>query len=88
MIGTQKIRINHKELGLLLDENFVDNTQFKIFLKVVNACLVGKQDLDFYNGTEFLIHIPYEILKESVITAKKTPETLTESILNYSPIER
>ena len=67
MIMTQNIKINHKTLGVVLNESFSDAIQFKIFLQSIHGCLVSKCDLDFFNGTNFLIHIPFEILKESVV---------------------
>lgn len=84
---SQTIKIHHKTLGLLVEENFMDSTQFKIFLQTVNGCLRSSSDLDFFNGTNFLLHIPFDILKESVITTKVEPMTLTEKMMNKSLIE-
>ena len=35
----------------------------------------------------FLLHIPFDILKESVITTKVDVQTLTEKLMNKSLIE-
>ena len=83
----QTIKIQHKTYGLLENENFVDHVQFKIFLQTINGCLTTKNDLDFFNGKNFLIHIPFEVLKESVIIGKWEPETLTEKMMSKSLIE-
>ncbi len=55
MINTIKI-ISDKH-GVLLNENFVDATQFKIFLKSVHGALVLNESLSFFNGDTTLIHI-------------------------------
>ena len=72
---TYKIKIQTEKFGTLLNEAFVDPTQFKLFLKMVHGCLELKQDLDFFNGTDFLIHIPYNYLKDSIVS------TSTESLV-------
>ena len=85
---SQSIKIQHKSLGVLVDENFEDTIQFKIFLQTVHGCLKSSSDLDFFNGMNFLLHIPFEVLKESVISTKVEPETLTEKIMNKSLLEK
>jgi hypothetical protein len=62
------IKIQHDKFGTLLNETFIDPIQFKIFLKSVDGCLGLKNDLTFFNGMDFLIHIPYSKLVESIIT--------------------
>lgn len=84
---SQTIKIQNKTLGVLVEESFADQIQFKIFLQTVHGCLSSKSDLDFFNGMNFLLHIPFDILKESVITTKVTPETLTEKLMNKSLLE-
>ena len=84
---TQNIKIVHKSFGVLVDENFLDGIQFKIFLQTINGCITTKSDLDFFNGVNFLLHIPYDVLKESVVIGKSTPETLTEKMMGKSLIE-
>lgn len=81
------IKIVHKQLGILLEESFVDPVQFKIFLQMVDGCFANKSDLDFFNGKSFFIHVPFEILKESVILGKWENETLTEKMIGKSLIE-
>lgn len=83
----KNIKIVHKQLGTLLEETFSDATQFKIFLQTVDGCFANKSDLDFFNGKSFLIHIPFDILKESVVMGKWEIETLTDKLLNKSLIE-
>jgi hypothetical protein len=62
-----KIRIENEKFGTLLNETFVDGTQFKLFLKMVNGCLELKDNLTFFNGTDFLISIPFRFLEDSII---------------------
>ena len=59
------IRIESEKFGILMNETFVDRTQFKLFLKMVHGCLELKNDLTFFNGEDFLINIPYKYLSES-----------------------
>jgi len=86
-MNKQTVKISHKTLGLLVEESFMDSIQFKIFLQSIHGCLQSKVDLDFFNGTNFLIHIPFEILKESVIVGKAEPDSLTEKMMGKSLIE-
>lgn len=62
------IKIQHDNYGVLLNETFIDPTQFKIFLKAIDGCICLKNDFTFFNGMDFFIHIPYSKLVESVIT--------------------
>jgi hypothetical protein len=65
--STYNIRIENEKFGKLVDETFVDGTQFKLFLKMIHGCLELKNDLTFFNGVDFLIHVPYKYLAESII---------------------
>lgn len=84
---SQTIKVIHKTLGILVEENFSDTIQFKIFLQTINGCLKTNSDLDFFNGINFLLHIPYDILNESVVFTKVLPDTLTEKMIGKSLIE-
>lgn len=87
MVGNN-IKIQHKTFGVLCEENFVDSVQFKIFLQTINGCLKSKTDLDFFNGVNFLLHIPFEVLKESVIFTKMEFNSLTEKMMTGSLLEK
>lgn len=82
------VKIQHKALGVITQENFNDEIQFKIFLQSIHGCLKSKSDLDFFNGKNFLLHVPFEILKESVINTYLESITLTEKMMNGSLIEK
>ena len=76
-----KIRILNDKFGELLNEVFIDETQFKIFLEMVHGCLELENDLRFFNGTTFLINIPFRFLKDSIIV------TGTQEIDMVQPIK-
>jgi hypothetical protein len=76
------IKIMNEKFGVLLSESFVDQTQFKIFLKMVDGALNLNEDLSFYDGNVFLVHIPHKILKESIVLTNMTPVTLEEQVRN------
>jgi hypothetical protein len=85
---TQSIRIQHEVHGVLLKEDFVDATQFKLFLKMVNGCFSTGNDLTFFNGQDFFVHIPNKVLKSSIITTQSQVYTLADHIINKSKIEQ
>jgi hypothetical protein len=72
------IKIQHETFGTLLNETFVDGIQFKLFLKMVQGCLELKNDLTFFNRSDFLIHIPFKYLVESVIVTSTFDMTLAD----------
>ena len=65
---THTIKVENEKFGTILNETFIDPTQFKLFLKMIQACIELKTDLSFFNGVEFLVHIPYRFLSDSIIT--------------------
>jgi hypothetical protein len=81
------IKIQHETSGLLLNETFVNPSQFKLFLKMVHGCIVMKEDLTFFNGVDFFIHIPYKQLVGSIVTTSVENYTLAEHLINKSKIE-
>ena len=85
---TKTIKIQHLTLGVLLQETFVNPVQFKLFLKLVNGCLMLKEDLTYFNGEDFLINIPHSVLKESIISTSFDSSSLTEQIITKSKIEQ
>ena len=54
---------------------------------MIQGCVELKNDLTFFNGTDFLIHVPYKHLVESIITTSVNSYTLTEHLLNKSKME-
>lgn len=74
------IRIVHEKFGELINETFVDGTQFKLFLKMTQACLELKNDLTFFNGTDFLIHIPFKHLVDSIVITSTDEHSVTDQV--------
>lgn len=82
--ASHNIKIQHETFGVLLDETFVDQTQFKLFLKMVQGCIELKNDLTFFNGVDFLVHIPHKHLVTSIITTNVDIYTLAEHLVTKS----
>jgi hypothetical protein len=83
----QNIKIQHEVFGVLLDENFSDKIQFKLLLKMIQGCIELKNDLTFFNGVDFFIHIPHKQLISSIITTKVEQYTLAEHLITKSKME-
>lgn len=86
-MASHTIKIQHETFGMLLNETFVNAIQFKLFLKIVQSSLEMKTDLTFFNGTDFLIHVPYKYLVNSIILTNVDTYTLAEHLINKSKIE-
>jgi hypothetical protein len=86
-MNQNNIRVINEVHGVLLDETFINPAQFKLFLKMVQGCIAMKEDLTFFNGVDFLVHIPYRFLVDSIITTKIEYSTLTDQLINKSKIE-
>jgi hypothetical protein len=89
MVLERNIKIIHPTFGELLNDNYADEVQFKLFLQMVHSCVELKQDLSFFNGRDFLVHIPYELLRQSIIlgNAKVEDVTLAEYAVRKSKME-
>lgn len=74
------IKIVHEKFGNLVEESFIDPTQFKLFLKMIHGCIELKNDLSFFNGTDFLIHIPFKHLVECIIITSMDEVTMVEQV--------
>ena len=72
------IKVVSDKFGDLINETFMDQTQFKIFLKMVHGCLELKNDLTFFNGVDFLVHVPYKYLAESIVLTSIDTFTLAD----------
>jgi hypothetical protein len=86
-MNQNNVKITNETHGVLLNETFINPAQFKLFLKMVQGCIVMKEDLTFFNGVDFLVHIPYRFLVDSIISTKVEYSTLTEQFMNKSKIE-
>jgi hypothetical protein len=77
---THTIKIENEKFGVILNETFIDPIQFKLFLKMIQACIELKTDLSFFNGVEFLIHIPHRFLSDSIITTSLSSIEMSEIV--------
>lgn len=77
---THTIKIQNEKFGTILNETFIDPTQFKLFLKMIQSCIELKTDLSFFNGVEFLIHIPHRFLSDSIITTSLSTIEMSEIV--------
>ena len=85
--ASYSVKIQHETFGVLLNETFVNGNQFKLFLKMVQGCIELKHDLTFFNGVDFLVHVPYKHLVGSIITTNFDNYTLAEHLINKSKME-
>jgi len=83
----KQINIIHPEFGELVQESFVDEIQFRLFLQLVHSCIELKQDLTSFNGRDFLIHIPHMLLKESIVIGKTNEMSLAKYAVQKSKME-
>ena len=74
------VKVEHEKFGVVLSETFIDPTQFKLFLKAIHGCLTLKEDLTFFNGTDFLVHVPYKHLVDSIVSTGKTEYTSSDHV--------
>lgn len=81
------IKIQNESFGTILEETFVNGSQFKLFLKLVQGCIETKNDLTFFNGVDFMVHIPFKHLVGSIVTTSVNNYTLSDHLANKSKIE-
>ena len=74
------IRVMNEKFGDLINETFMDQVQFKLFLKMVHGCVELGEDLTFFNGDTFFVNIPCKILKESVIVTNVKEISISEQV--------
>jgi hypothetical protein len=87
MATIKNILLVHPKYGELLNETFVDEVQFKIFLNMIHSSLTLKEDLSTFNGKDFLIHIPFNMLKESLVLGTNKDITMAEVVVAKSKLE-
>ena len=69
-ISFHQVQVEHEKFGSLVQESFLNFTQFKLFLMQIHGALEMKEALSFYNGSDMLVHIPYKFLVDSIILTK------------------
>lgn len=63
----KNVKILHPVHGLIMDKEFGDRTQLKLFLDLVNFSLRDCTRLNVYDGKDFLINVPSEVICECII---------------------
>jgi hypothetical protein len=81
------INIIHPKFGELVQETFVDEVQFRLFLQLVHSCIELGQDLTSFNARDFLVHIPHTLLKESIVIGNTKEMSLAEYVVKKSKME-
>ena len=70
-MASHNIKIQHETFGVLLNETFVNNTQFKLFLKMVQGCIELKNDLTL-TDLDVEINFIEELIEEYQVMPNKT----------------
>jgi len=74
------IRVMNEKFGELVNETFMDQIQFKLFLKMVHASIELKDSLTFSNGDTFFINIPSDVLKNCIVVTNTKELTMSEQV--------
>lgn len=84
---SHNVKIQHSKYGVLLNEDFVNPVQFKLLLKLIQGCIETKNDLTFFNGQDFFVHVPHKYLIQSLITTHVENYTLSDHLIQKSKME-
>ena len=87
MLVQKYINIVHPTMGKLVQETFVDEVQFRLFLQLVHSCIELKQNLTSFNGRDFLVHVPHKLLVECVVIGNTAEVTMGEYVTVKSKME-
>ena len=87
MASIKNILLVHPKYGELINETFVDEIQFKIFLKMIHAALALGNDFTTYNGKDFFIHVPSGMLKECLIVGQAQEVSMSDVVVAKSKLE-
>jgi hypothetical protein len=87
MASVKHVSIVHPKHGEVINETFVDETQFKIFLNMIHSSIELNQNLTTFNGKDFLIHVPSNILKECLVIGVAKEVSMADVVLAKSKLE-
>ena len=87
MVSVKNILLVHPKYGELINETFVDETQFKIFLKMIHTSLALGNDFTTYNGKDFLIYVPNVMLKECLVLGNTKDMTMADVVVAKSKLK-
>ena len=76
---TFSVKIENEKYGTLCDQNCREQVQFKLFFQLVQASFDLKKEFSMYDGANFLIHVPYRVLVDSIITTKSESNLMTKT---------
>ena len=74
------VPVMNEKFGELINETFMDQTQFKLFLKMVHASIELKENLTFFNGDTFFVNIPTNVLRDSIVVTNTKELSITEQV--------
>ena len=87
MASIKNILVVHPKFGELINETFLNETQFKIFLNMLHTSLEVNENFSTFNGKDLLIHIPNVLLKESLILGQAKEVSMAEVAVAKSKLE-
>ena len=87
MATLKHVTIVHPKYGEVLNETFMDEVQFKLFLKMVHLSIEMGENLSTFNGKDFLIHIPSNMLKECMVIGLAKEVSMAEVVVAKSKLE-
>ena len=76
------IRIYHDEHGEILNMEFTDSTQMKLFIKMIHSSLELSTDFRYYDADCFFVSIPLHILTRCLITTDSKVYKLSNHLKN------
>jgi hypothetical protein len=87
MATVKSILVVHPKYGELISETFLDETQHKIFLKMLHTSVALGNDFSTYNGKDFFIHVPSVMLKECLILGQAQEVSMSDVVVAKSKLE-
>ena len=87
MATVKSILVVHPKYGQLISETFLDETQHKIFLKMLHTAVALGNDFNTYNGKDFFIHVPSGMLKECLILGQAQEVSMGDVVVAKSKLE-
>lgn len=87
MATLKHVTIVHPKYGEVLNETFMDEVQFKLFLKMIHVSIEMGENLSTFNGKDFLIHIPSSMLKECMVIGLAKEVSMAEVVVAKSKLE-
>jgi hypothetical protein len=87
MATLKNVMIVHPKFGEVINETFIDEIQFKLFLNMIHSSIELNQNLSTFNGKDFLFHIPSSMLKECLVIGNSKEMSMSEVVIAKSKLE-